>query len=78
MFRAVLRFNETDLKEIRDNSVRRTIFVSEEEHVVSDPRETRYESNASVEQADTIERNSCTILDNSKSLTILSKCFARL
>lgn len=56
MFRAVVHFNETDLEEIRVNSIRRTIFVSEEKRVVSDPQETCRESNASVEQPDTIER----------------------
>lgn len=49
MFRAVVHFNETDLEEIRVNSIRRTIFVSEEKRVVSDPQETCRESNASVE-----------------------------
>lgn len=78
MFPAVLHFNETDLKEIRDNSIRRTIFVSEEKHVVSLIREKLATRLTQTSSNDTIERNSCTIFDDSKSVTILSKRFARL
>lgn len=56
MLRAVVRFNETDLKEMRVNSIRRTIFASAENRVASDPQETCYESDASVEQPDAIKR----------------------
>lgn len=56
MLRAVVRFNETDLKEMRVNSIRRTIFASAEKRVASDPQETCYESDASVEQPDAIKR----------------------